>query len=818
MKRNIIHIIWLPLLLGVFLPSRLSAQYMPVVFDKVYGDKNKINLVASLASDEVAMIGREGQNHAITWADREGDVIFTLPLPGFTAINQLSELDGERVLLAGQSAVSGKKAGKNVSLCGRVLVVDRSGKIVTDIYAGAQDSELLRGALLKSGSFMLAGTEPKGGTSRRGTLIKVAADGTVVYHYRNDDSGYCERFEVFGNATEYVVAAFSAGREKERAAIVRLDDAGKPYYITSIPSERYTVTGLCGNINDGSVIVAGNSPSEGGIIYKIRPEGDIVFAKTLIPASGSTTLDHLYVARNGNILAGGTGARGHYALLRNDGTSLYSGTSNGAITGVGMNAGTGECVVTTYDENAKRGTFVRMAASGKAEFERTIDGNYSTIRVNNNSDILLISPAEGRVSMFSQKGEKEADRYIANNRPEAYRQAVTGVSGEVVFLGGDNRLVKLGHGLYVSDVKITKPINGTATAVFTITLTGYATTREGAPLPVSVQYATREVSATVTDNFVPVQGKLSFTPSRGVADRYLVKQDIEVPVKSNNLIEGAKDFELCLSNAQHSYLVKPVGKAVIDDQQTVVKLIRTENGIEGAKDILYELGLFKTDGTPLINSTRANIIVDGTYSEGTADALDFDMGVSPRVVFADGTQKSSFSARTSEDSRYELPKTVIINFNRIYNLSGSNVSFEGDLLSCSGTVIDQPAEVVLTSLGDHRLNNNVVSGFFTVSLRRASDGALQTNNTGNDIVVYCEVVPGTQAKEGKDFVFTNMHDIRISGDGNHTSANVNGVVLYTKDSEEKQVKLKLKAVKHPAGAQPIGVSATESTAQFDILK
>ena len=86
----------------------------------------------------------------------------------------------------------------------------------------------------------------------------------------------------------------------------------------------------------------------------------------------------------------------------------------------------------------------------------------------------------------------------------------------------------------MSDVKITKPVNGIATAVFTVTLTGYATTKEGAPIPVGVEYATKEVSATNTNNFVPVKGKLAFTPSRGATDRYLIKQDIEVPIKAKH--------------------------------------------------------------------------------------------------------------------------------------------------------------------------------------------------------------------------------------------------------------------------------------------
>ena len=820
MKKTRIHGVWILFLLSVVTCLQVKAQYMPVVFDKVYGDKNQIQLVCPLPGDEVALVGKEGQKYNLTWVEREGDVVFSLPLTGFTAVNEIAELDNNRVLVVGQSTMPNVKGKKDrITLCGRIAVVERNGRIVTDIYAGDQGSNFLKGMLLRSGAFVVSGSEPKGADGRQGILLKLDPTGSVVYQYKNAGGGYCDQFAVMGNSIEYICAAFSAGKDKEQALVVRLDDKGKPYYMTAIPAKQFVVTGLNANINDGSVLVIGNSPTDGGIIYKIRPEGDIVFAKNMIPANqGAAMLDHLQVARNGNILVGGSGSQGYYALLRNDGTALYSGTSKGNVRGIGMNPATGESVVTTYDMGGRRGTFIRIHPTGKVEFERSLDGNFDKMKVTNSGEILLLSSSEGRVCMFSSTGEKEFDRYVTDNKPTAYRQAYTSSSGELLFLGMGGRLVKLGHGLYVSDVKITKPVNGIATAIFTVTLTGYATTKEGAPIPVSVGYATQEKTANIANNFTPVKGKLSFTPSRGTADRYLVKQDIEVSVKANNLIEGMKEFELVLSDAQQSYLVKPVGKAVIEDQQAVVKMVRTEQGEEGTKDILYELGLFKPDGTPLTNSTGANIIVDGIYGEGTADALDFDMGLTPRVMFANGSQKSSFSVKTLEDTRYELPKTVVINFNKVHCLSGSNVAFEGELLSCSGVVVDQPARLMIASLGDHRLNNNVVSGFFTVSLVRASDGALLTNATGSDVIVNCVTVPDASAKEGKDFVFTNMHDLRISGDGNHSSANVYGVVLYSTDAAEKQVKLKIKSVTQPTGAQPISVSDAESSAEFTIRK
>lgn len=811
---------WILFLFCAFAFTQARAQYMPVVFDKQYGDKNQIQLVSPLTGDEVALVGKEGQKYNLTWIGREGDVIFSLPLTGFTLINEITEIDNNRILLVGQSEVIDKKSKKNnITVSGRILVVDRNGSKVTDIFAGGQGCDLRKGVELRNGTYIVAGSEPASVGTRRGIILKVDNTGRVIYEYKNNTAGYCAHFSVLGNTTEYICAAFSGDKDKEKASVVRLDDKGKPYYTTELPAKRFSVTAIEGNINDGSLFVVGNSPVDGGILYKIRPEGDIVFEKTFIPADqGVASFPHLKVARNGNVLIGGSGNKGYYALLRNDGTALYTGTANGKVAGVGMNTVTGESVITTYSLNSRRGTLVRIHANGKAEFDLPLDGHFDNIRVTHNGEALLLSSSEGRVCMFSSTGIREFDRYITDNKPTVYRSALCAASGELLFLGSGSRLVKLGHGLYVSDVKITKPVNGTATAVFTVTLTGFATTPQGAPVPVSVAYATREASANTSQHFTPVQGRLSFTPSPGSAGGYLAKQEIEVPIKANNLVEGEKSFELTLSDVSQSYLVKPSGKAIIEDQQAVVKLIRTEQGVEGASDIVYELGLFKTNGTPLTNATGANIIVDGVYGQGTADALDFDMGLTPRVVIPNGAGKSSFHVKTLEDTRYELPKTVVVNFDKIHSLSGSNVSFEGELLSCSGTVIDQPARLAITSLGDHRVNNNVVSGFFTVSLLRASDGALQTNATGNDIVVNCVAAPDASAKEGKDFVFTNLYDLRIVGDGNHGTANINGVVLYSTDSQEKSVKVKIKSVTQPSGAQPIRVDAAEAAAQFSILK
>ena len=814
MKLKIIGSSLLWILLTMAFPVR--AQFMPVVFDKGYGENGNIVKVTQTEDGNIVMANRNNNQICITWLDRMGNVKSSHLIQGFVEVNELTPLPQGEVLVAGQSGVQRNRVRRNISLCGRAVILTPEGVPTRDIYVGGQGSSVIKAQIFPDNTMILGGYELKANGNKQGMLARISAQNKELYKYTPVDGNICAEFIVMGNSGEHVYAAFSAESDDGVASVVRMDEKGKAYYSTRLPAEDLVINAMAADISDGSIVVVGSSEFEGGIACKLRPEGDIVFTKKIVPAKSGATLNHLFISRSGNILVGGTGDRGYYNLMRNDGTSLLAGTTPGAVSGVGMNSITGESVVTSFD--AGRGSFIRISPVGKAEFECKLDGNFDKIRIDNNSDVLLASTSEGRVSMISALGVRLFDRYVFENKVTPYDQTLLFPSGEIMFVGMDNRLVKMGHGLYISDVKITKPVNGYATALFTVTLTGYATTNEGAPIPVSVNYETKEGSANTANNFTSVAGKLSFIPAGSEANRYLIKQDVEVPVKANDLIEGSKEFSLMLSGVQQSYLIKDEGKGLIEDQQAVVKLVSTTEGIEGSKDVGYELGLFKTDGTALTNATGANIVVDGGYGKGTADALDFDMGLTPRVVFADGSRTASFNVKTLNDTRYELPKSVVVNFDKIHALSSSNLGFEGALLSCKGILNDQAAMVAISSLGDHtRINNNVVSGFFTVSLRRASDGALLTNATGSDIIISCKTVPECTAQEGKDFVFTNQHNLRIDGNGNYSAVNLNGIVLFAPESESKTLKVIIDSVQSPVNAQQISISPTEQVSEFKIL-
>ena len=796
--------------------EKVKAQFMPVVYDRTYGNDTDYQHIESLSSGEVAMVGNDMGKTTVIWITRDGDARFSRILPkGFISVDAVKYLQGNKLLLIGQSKDHQAKS-KTELIKGRAVIIDNTGNIINEVYAGTNGSGLLSGQQLKDGSLILAGYELRNGNDRWGMIAKYDLNGKEIYKYIAESSGPCVAFDVLGSTTEFIQAAFSS-EENTAATIARLDSKGKAIYITQLPEDKFKIHNIISSSTE-DIYLIGVTPDYSGRIIKIRKEGDIVFDKEIIPASSSSTFEHLSLASNGNILVGGNSdGKCYYSLLRSDGTDLNKYILKGQITEMAMNPSSGESIIVSFDGERSRGTITGLSKDGKPIYQKNTDGRFDKASFRPNG-IILVNTKTSRICMLTNMGELLFDRHATDSNSQAFENVNFTSGGDILFKGKNSHLVKMGHGLYVSDVKINKPVNGLTTAVFTVTLTGYSTNEQGRPIPVTVDYYTQEGTATERNNYNPVKGSLSFIPSNEGANAYMMKQDIEVPIKANNLIEGRKLFEMYLNNISNSYAAKSVGTGIIEDHEAFVRLVSTTDGLENEKDVVYELGIFKTNGEKLVNATGADISIDGTYGKGTADALDFDMGVIPRVTIAKGAHTGEFNVRTLEDTRYELPKSVVVDFNKINTTNDVNIGFEASLLSCSGTIIDQPAVLAITSLGDHGRMNNIVSGFFTVSLLRAKDGALLTNTTGGDIFIDCQLNAATTAIEGKDFVLTNLHDLKIWGDGNRGNINLNGIVLFDKATTgSKEVHIDISSVQTPDGAPQIGL-ITDNNSAFFIIK
>ncbi len=817
-KTNVIKGAFLAILF-LFICANVEAQVMPIVYDKTYGNDIVYQHTCPVLQGEVALVGNNERQTIVTWVKRDGEVLFSQALPNrFAVVNNVYHIGDRKLLIIGQSQNwSSRKTEKNT--CGRAVIVDNTGTVLNDVYVGDNGSELFCGGQLKDGNLILGGYELNATGVHLGMLTKIDKAGQPIYKYVSEESGPCIGFEVLGSMTEYVHAAFTSS-DNTVSSVVGLDSKGKVAFITKFPDQQGLTINKMLTTQDDFLFLIGQSYSGDGRVIKIRPEGDVVFNKEIVPPSSNTTIDYLFLTNSGNLLVGGNGGDGksYYSLLRNDGTELQKYVVPGQISGMGLNPVTGESVIAIFDNERARGTITGLSRDGRQIYQKSSDGNFNEIHVTSNG-IYLAESYTGRLCMLSPSGELLFDRYVTDEGKTNFDEVLFVSNGDILFKGAKNRLVKMGHGLYVSDVRINKPIDGYITALFSVTLTGFPTSDEGAPMPVRVEYFTKDGTANQRENYSPVKGSLSFVPSSDGAGRYMIKQDVEVPIKTNNLFEGQKIFELNLANVEHSYLVKRVGLGTIEDQEVLVKHINTQNGLEGQREIVYELGIFKTNGQKLINATGSDIIVEGYYGKGTADKLDYDMGAAPRLVIEKGASSGTFKVNTLVDSRFELPKTVVVDFNRILTINDATIGFEGSVLSCRGSIIDQPATIGIASLGDHGRMNNIVSGFFKLSLLRASDGQPLVNVTGGDIGIVCSIAPQTNAEEGKDFVLTNMYNLRILGDGNRSAVNLDGIVLFNKESEgTKKIVIGVDSIAKPDNAPDIIVSPKMASAEFSIIE
>ncbi len=813
-------------ILLITISTSAYAQYMPVVYDKNFNSSSEILCIENeFLNGDVVISTHRGEQQLVAWLDRDGNPLSVKEFESheLSTINKLIALSDDQLLIVGDfdSAKDSKKSSV-VQKRGVVMIISKYGIILRRAEIGSVGTSLYNAELLDNGSFIVSGSGINSSGENKGFIGKISSQDVVSYEYFAPYGSLCSEFTVQQGVGQNVFAVFS-GNGSDGTSVSRLDENGKPYYSTHFSDKSFVAEKMI-LTKDQEVLVVGQGTVSGGAIIKLRREGDIVFQKQIIPSTPLTTMKYMAISEEGYILVGGKDTdNAFYTLLRNDGTVLSSNVDRGFITDLTIDKVNGESAVGIYDNATKTGSIVKLSSQGDKLFQKKVSAIYNDLSFNYFGDIIMVSAKSGRISQLSSFGDLLFDRYVKEYTPEIFKQAHISTNGNVIFVGNSGRLAKLAHGIFVSDVKVIKPINGKTNAIFTVNLSGFSYMSDGSPIPVSVNYNTIEGSAKQGRNFNPVNGTISFIPSSDGTERYLHKFVVEVPIMSNDMLEGDRVFSLDLLDVKNSYLIRAKSNATIIDQPAIVKLNSTTPGYEGGGNINYELGIYKTNGVTLTNDTGADIVVDGTYSRSSADQFDFQKGRIPRVVISANNHNGNFEVIPIEDTRYESTKNVVIEFDRIYSMSDTKISFIDDELIAIGELHDQPAMVSIESLGNSGKTSNVVSALFKVSLLRAKDGVLLTNNSGGDLIINLSANTSNTANNavmGKDYIFTNLHNARIWGDGTSSAVNIEGVIMQneTNNGNSKNVSLDIEGVKVTTAAIPVSVDPKSSSATFKIKK
>lgn len=152
--------------------------------------------------------------------------------------------------------------------------------------------------------------------------------------------------------------------------------------------------------------------------------------------------------------------------------------------------------------------------------------------------------------------------------------------------------------LAIGDVSIDEGDSGTTLARFEVTLS------EPADTEVTVDYATKDGTATAGDDFENRSGTLTFEPGSTVAA-------VEVPVLGDTLDEGNETFVVELSGAVGARVAQAVGTATILDDDAVIPGANVSDASVVIDDTQVGVGFFHTEGNQIVDANNQRVKIAG---------------------------------------------------------------------------------------------------------------------------------------------------------------------------------------------------------------
>jgi hypothetical protein len=192
--------------------------------------------------------------------------------------------------------------------------------------------------------------------------------------------------------------------------------------------------------------------------------------------------------------------------------------------------------------------------------------------------------------------------------------------------------------LTVADTSVVEGDSGTASMLFTVTLSAASTEA------VTVDFATGDGTATAVSDYEPTSGTLTFAPGE-------TKKTIEVLVQGDTLDEPDETLTLTLSNAVGATIARAaaVGTILDDDQAPTVSIsiadAQAEEGHAGTTLMPFVVTLSAASGQ--------TVTVDFATVSGTAQADSDFTAASGTVTFAPGETEQVINVTILGDTVFE---------------------------------------------------------------------------------------------------------------------------------------------------------------------
>jgi YD repeat-containing protein len=197
-------------------------------------------------------------------------------------------------------------------------------------------------------------------------------------------------------------------------------------------------------------------------------------------------------------------------------------------------------------------------------------------------------------------------------------------------------------GLTIGDVTVTEGDAGTLNAVFTVQL-------EPTGNPVSVDFATEELTALAGEDFQATSGTLNFAAGE-------TSKTIEVPITGDLRDEDDETFRVILSNAVNAAIPDPEGIGTIQDnndsQPQISFAVDTSSVAEDGGSLFVVVQLDRPSGV----STSVDFSVTGGSAE---QGTDFTLA-SGTLNFAADQVSQQIEIPITDDALVEDPETIEI--------------------------------------------------------------------------------------------------------------------------------------------------------------
>lgn len=267
--------------------------------------------------------------------------------------------------------------------------------------------------------------------------------------------------------------------------------------------------------------------------------------------------------------------------------------------------------------------------------------------------------------------------------------------------------------LSIGAVSVTETDTGTdVNAAFSVRL------NQVSPIPVTVDFSTRNGTALAPDDFTERNGTLTIAPNT-------LEQTLNIVVRGDNLVEATEVFSVVLSNPGNATISTPVGIASILDNDSNASISIADavlaEGASGASNLVFTVSI-----TPIV--PVATQIDFNTLDASAVAGSDYTAIVLQTLTIPANTASANISVSVQGDNIVEANETMLV---RLSNVRALNYTITRD--TGIGTITNDDNTVLsITGATGPEGNSGLTPLNFALRLSNPVQGALSVAYSSQD--------------------------------------------------------------------------------------